>query len=193
MSKKLGFLLVGFLMFLTVFSAMGESGFMYPQWIWYPEESDMPSQNAPAEPRYFMKIFDIADTAGVKSADLEVTADDAYKLYVNGENIGEGSSWKIATKYNLMDYLKKGKNVIALEVVNGGGPAGLIIAGKVILKTGKTINLLTNETWKASMETTNNWLTGKMDDTWLNSVELGEFGCAPWGEDIESEMLREME
>ena len=57
---------------------------------------------------------------------VEVSADNRFILYVNGERVGQGPArgdlkhWRYAT-YDLKSYLKRGHNVLAAEVWNAAG------------------------------------------------------------------------
>lgn len=70
----------------------------------------------------FRKKFEISD---FKSATLRITADDFYKLYINGAFVTQGprSSYHTAYNYNEIDvskYLKCGENVIAVHTYYQG-------------------------------------------------------------------------
>lgn len=70
----------------------------------------------------FRRSFELSE---YKEAVLYVTADDYYKLYINGEFVCQGPapSYHFNYNYNTLDvtpYLKKGKNVIALHTYYQG-------------------------------------------------------------------------
>ena len=157
------------------------------QWIWCPEKDVDPITEAPAEPRYFVKIFSLE--AAPKSAKMEIAVDNVYQLFVNGKLAGEGDNWQVATVYDIAKDLKKGNNVIAVQAVNQDGPAGFIVTGKVVTADGKAISLNSNSTWKASVKATKGWQEGNVDKSWVKSLEMGEFGSPPWGTSVECEML----
>ena len=92
-----------------------------------------------------------------KRAEICLTADTSYRLYVNGKYVARGpargfqESWPF-DRVDIAPYLRKGKNVIAALVHNLGVPnfqyvhkgwAGFILAGKV---GGNDIS--TGEDWK---------------------------------------------
>lgn len=69
------------------------------------------------------KSFEI--NANVKHAVLDITADDYYKVYINGEFVGQGPSQSTYdhyyyNSYDVVDLLKPGKNVIAVHVYYHG-------------------------------------------------------------------------
>ncbi len=71
----------------------------------------------------FRKEFDI-DT-DIENAKIYISADDYYKLYINGKFVGQGPapSYHFNYNYNIIDvsgYLKKGKNLIAVHTLYQG-------------------------------------------------------------------------
>ncbi len=67
-------------------SALPQSVETVAQWIWYPE--DEPTKSAPAGSRYFRRVF--KNKQLVETADFEITADDAFELFLNGKQVGSG-------------------------------------------------------------------------------------------------------
>lgn len=97
---------------------------------------------------------------------IQVSADSRYKLYVNGQLAeigpckGDGQIW-FADKVNLMPYLKKGKNVLAVRVlryptVQNKGCFGIyrtefpgfFAEGKILDDEGKEYSLDARDGWK---------------------------------------------
>src|SRR5690242_19711194 len=95
-----------------------------PQWIWF-DEGD-PLASAPAETRYFRRTFTIA-RGPIVEANLSITADNTYTVWVNGAEVGSGNEWSRLDTYDVKRHLVKGKNVIAIRTHNEGGPAGLVV------------------------------------------------------------------
>ncbi len=50
--------------------------------------------NQPAGPAYFRKVIEIPAGRQVTQATFLIAADDAFTLYINGHDSGNGSSWK---------------------------------------------------------------------------------------------------
>jgi hypothetical protein len=83
---------------------------------------------------YFRKSFYL--TNNPTSAQLVITADDDYWLYVNGVFVGSDSHyfgdapefhWQKAEIYNVTSLLHEGKNVIAVQVYEWGRSEGLLL------------------------------------------------------------------
>lgn len=71
----------------------------------------------------FRKKISLEET--VKNANIYISADDYYKLYINGQFVGQGPapSYHFQYNYNVIDvasYLKKGENVIAVHTLYQG-------------------------------------------------------------------------
>ena len=107
----------------------------------------------------FRKKFKIENKCGKYS--LNITADDYYKLYVNGIFLGQGpaSSYNYAYNYNVYDiseYLTEGENLIAVHTyyqgfVNWGWTSGDCRHGLYAeLFADEKPVLITDETWKCT-------------------------------------------
>lgn len=122
-------------------------------WIWCEGES---------RPRnfylYARKSFKLS--AKPSRAQLRITADSRYKLFVNGTFVGRGPVRSYPGKqsfdtHDIADYLSKGNNVIAVLVHHIGHGTYSYIAGRAglicevdIEMDGKTEQILTDNTWK---------------------------------------------
>ena len=83
------------------------------QWIWV--DDDKPSSVPVC---YFRKTFSMGD---VERAELKITGDDKYELFVNGRRVGTGSDWQQLKSFDLRSYLVKGRNVVAVKCDNESG------------------------------------------------------------------------
>src|SRR5262245_7615320 len=105
----------------------GEGETAAVQWIWF-NEGD-PATSAPAETRYFRKVFTI-DRPVQKVVDegtLDITADNAFTVWINGVEAGKGDNWQKVYRFDVTKLLIHGKNVIAVQARNTEGPAGLML------------------------------------------------------------------
>jgi putative heme-binding domain-containing protein len=148
------------------------------QWIWF-DEGD-PLSNAPAETRYFRKAFEISRP--VTEATLRLTADNSYRVWINGALVGQGNSWMQLDRYDVKKRLVPGKNVVAVEAHNEGGPAGLVVHLSYVPKGLKRLALASDGTWKSSRSAGPGWQKVGFDDgRWGKARALGPFGrTGPW-------------
>lgn len=145
-----------------------------PQWIWHAEPSA-----PPGAVRYFRKSFDLRHT---DRARLEITADNAFEAFLNGDRVAAGDDWSRVREFDVTSRLVFGKNVLAVKVTNEGGPAGLLVRALIDVRGGTQVNVLSDATWKASANAPDGWTSLAFDDAaWPPARSLGEAGAAPWG------------
>lgn len=123
-----------------------------------------------------------------QKAVLYITADDFFTLYVNGQELdhsapqsGNGFVWRQVHAVLLTPHLHAGKNVIAVRILNAGGPAGLI---GMLMADNKSI-LRTDKSWRATEQgdLPSDWIdTGYDDSSWPYATEEASLGDAPWNE-----------
>jgi putative heme-binding domain-containing protein len=143
------------------------------QWIWH-DEGD-PLKEAPAETRYFRRTFDVG--RAVEEAQLDVTADRSFRVWLNGVEVGSGDDPKTVRRFDVARHFVKGKNVLAVEARGGGGPAGLLVK---LTYNGiglpKTV-LTSDKDWKSSKSGPEGWERPGFDDAkWQKARVLGEYG-----------------
>lgn len=93
------------------------------QWVAHPDFYRTPDCTT-----YAIHKFNLAFSP--KKAFIRLTADDQYRLSVNGEFIGGGRNHSIVQQYNITNYLQQGANEIQFDIYNIAGPNGLIYEGK---------------------------------------------------------------
>lgn len=144
-----------------------------PQWVWYPEGN--PLVEAPSATRYFRKSFTVEKD--VKTAMLEITADNRFVVWVNGTQVGEGDTWATLYRFDVKKHLKAGNNVIAVEASNEGGPAGLVVR----LSHGPAL-VVTDASWRTAKEVAKGWQNiDASDEKWARVKVLGPYGkVGPW-------------
>ena len=146
------------------------------QWIWYPE-----SPAATDAARYFRKTFVVPANPGVAGAQMLLTADDQFTLYVNGSLVGTGLNWKQFSLFSLNSLLQHGTNTIAIFGSNILNQAGL--TGRMDYRgaDGSTNTVFIDGTWLTSSNFTANWnQPGFNDASWTNAGVLGNYGVSPW-------------
>ena len=124
------------------------------KWIW---------TNGEPSPKNFWlavrKVIDIKEN--LQKAELRITADSRYVLWLNGKRAGQGPvrswpwNWSFDT-YNVKEQLRKGKNVISVLVIHYGVSnlqyietrGGLLAELEILTGKNKKIVVGTNKTWK---------------------------------------------
>jgi alpha-L-rhamnosidase len=146
------------------------------QWIWYPETTA--ATNAA---RYFRKTFVVPANLGVAGAQMLLTADDQFTLYVNGTFVGSGINWKQFSLFSLNSLVQPGTNTIAIAGSNILYQAGL--TGRLDYRgsDGSTNTVFIDGTWLTSSNPAANWEQPGFDDSsWVNASVLGSYGISPW-------------
>lgn len=153
------------------------------KWIWFPEGE--PAVSAPVGTRYFRRVFELPANQVVRSATITMTADNEFRLFVNGQEAGSSDDWESPGKFAVAALLKPGENVLAVEARNVGDaptPAGLIGKLNIIFEEGNALTLDTDNSWKSATSLEDGWNTLAFDDTaWMTAKQLGEYGMQPWG------------
>ncbi|MFD3456231.1 family 78 glycoside hydrolase catalytic domain [Streptomyces sp. NPDC058691] len=156
-------------------------------WIWYPEGD--PADSAPAGTRYMRRTFDVPAQAQISSAEMQLTADDRFTLWVNGTQVASSppvaDSWRTAGVVDIAPYLHSGSNVLAVEATNTNqGPAGML-ASLHFQGTGSPADLVTDDDWKAGGSAADGWEQPGYDDAaWPNAREAARYGAGPWGRSV---------
>ena len=115
---------------------------------------------------------------------IEIAADDQYELFINGTQIGSGSSSRRVDEYDISRYLQVGRNMVAVRVVNAHGDTAALMA-RVSVKPNnseKWYTFSSDNSWKTTTETTPLWETVVFNDnTWGKAASFGALGeTAPW-------------
>ena len=125
------------------------------QWIW--DAGQRSPKNA-----YLYARKDFVLPGRVEQATARVTADSRYRLYVNGQFVGQGPARcdpqrQFYATYDLRGALRPGQNAIAAVVHHYGvdtrtyvrGAAGFLLEADVVT-AGHTVQIQTDETWRVA-------------------------------------------
>ncbi|QMW64879.1 family 78 glycoside hydrolase catalytic domain [Mumia sp. ZJ1417] len=154
-------------------------------WIWTPEAT---TPVAPAEPRAFRSTWDAPEGKTAISAEILLTADDLFRVWLNGSLLGETSGaeneWQQSHLYKVA--LRPDRNVLAVRTDNGpGSPAGLIAKIRTTWSDGSTTVTTTDTSWKASKQVTDGFQEPGFDDSaWAPAVVQAAYGSGPWGSGV---------
>jgi hypothetical protein len=146
-----------------VYAPPANSAPWQPQWIWVGGTAKA------AMATHFRKDFTLPSDARISSANVKVTADRSYRLWINGQLVSRGPAdpgtdewlfthWSHQWLYNQVDigsYLHAGVNSIAAEVINANiipgfslGHPGVALEATVTLANGSPIVVATGNDWK---------------------------------------------
>ena len=122
------------------------------------------------------------------SGTLKITADDYYRLYVNGALIDETQRlWYSPQTYTVNVFRHPSrKNVIAVDVLNAAEIDGLdrgVVMDLSFDAGGGAQSVLSDASWKLSPTLVTNWFEVAFVDTaWVAATDEGAHGIAPYGE-----------
>lgn len=167
------------------------------QWI-NPENETNPNLRYPAS--YLRKEFELTDN--LKHARLYVTACGLYECYINGKRVGNQLLTPGTTQYNkrlqvqtydITDYLSAGMNVVGVVLGDGwfrgtngmarsrniyGENIALLFQLEMLDINGKTITIVSNNTWKATQEGPIRFNDMQQGETYDDNYRLGEWSKA---------------
>ena len=102
---------------------------------------------------------------------LNITGDDKWQLFVNGNKIGSGFGHKAVHCYDLSDVVHKGGNIIEVELFNISGPSGIFFEGEAIVN-GRNIPIFSGNGTEFADFAKKNWKQGR---------RIGKPPVKPWG------------
>jgi signal transduction histidine kinase len=145
-------------------------------WIWAAETHDQQTCR-------FWKRIDIPQSASVASARLTIAADNAYHLFVDGRDLGQGVLWYTLTEYDMSRILGPGPHILAVECFNERLRAGLVAGLLVQLEDGGRIEVPTDQTWRlvptgqkgwtTKREPGANWVAAVVEATYREWIQPG--------------------
>ncbi len=152
------------------------------RWIWYPGGN--PAVSLPPCTRYFRQVVDLKSDQQVRSARIQITADNSFEVWLNGRRVGSGDNFHLAPYFDVSTGLQPGQNVLAVAATNGGdnpNPAGLIAALEVEYQDGSRHCFPSDRQWQAAKDVSPGWQqpSGGTDE-WVAALELGASDMAPW-------------
>jgi len=154
------------------------------KWVWFPGENAR--ANAAVGTRYFRKEFTIPEDREPISVVCMVTADNSFKMFLNGRRIRNGSSFKEAVAADVTEHLHKGKNVLAVEVRNEGdapNPAGMLAILVFRFKDAQPVAIVSDGAWRSSDSAGAGWTNVEFDAAgWQNAEVIGAYGIRPWNQ-----------
>lgn len=144
------------------------------RWIWTTNFADKQTCR-------LWRVFNIAATNVVRKANLRLTADNSYRLFLDGREIGQGGNWKGLTDYDVTWLLNPGQHVLAVEAFNDGLEGGLILGLQIEFTDGTVQRLVSDKSWYVVPDDVRRWMRRTYPETrWPHAQEVGVLGQFPW-------------
>jgi HEAT repeat protein len=183
--SRLALLIVCFGLFLSMMTGptvvAAPPTFDGAQWIWHPGAGDA------AGTWSFQRGMAFPAGQKAKIAQVLITCDNLWTLYVNGEmaaqSDADSDAWKRPQSVDVTELLVIEKNAIAIEGTNTAlGPAGLLVKLIVEFENGEIIEIVSDETWISNAQPERSWKDNGFvgGPSWTPVEVLGEYGIAPW-------------
>ncbi len=146
-------------------------------WIW-----DKVTSNKQTVRLY--RPFEVPKTNLVVRAELRIAADNAFKVWIDGQQIGSGSDWRTLSIYHLEGTLQPGAHVLAVEGFNDNDQAGVILGLRLEMANGQAEEIRSEpESWRVVPNSEGGWQTALHPaDSWPNAASAANFGRVPWWE-----------
>ena len=143
-------------------------------WIWA-------SQTLDKQTIHLWKTFNIPQSNPATNADLRVSADNAFRVWMDGQEIGNGSDWRTLSIYKLSGRLEPGTHVLAVEGFNDCDKAGVIFGMTVNLANGQTLHVPSDQSWRVVPLSVTSWQTDtRPSSDWPGATFIANLRQPPW-------------
>lgn len=153
------------------------------RWIWFAGDD---ARRPPEGTRYFRGELNVPGAGKPKSADLLITCDNLYTVWLNGKTVGESEpgngAWQHPKRFDVTELVVPGRNVVAVEGINTlPGPAGLLVKLIVRPADGPPVEFCSDERWRSTADAFEDWESPNyVDLSWTGVRTVGDYGCRPW-------------
>jgi signal transduction histidine kinase len=129
----------------------------------------------------FWKSFEIPSSSPVVKARLRITADNEFRVLLDGRFLGRGSDWRWLSDFDVTWLLPPGRHVLAVEAFNDALKAGILAGFHAELADGQVIDFCSDDSWRVVPDGEHGWETRKhARPNWPMARIVGTFGVAPW-------------
>lgn len=143
-------------------------------WIW--EAKTMDNQTC-----RFWNSIEIPDGVKVTKAQLVMTVDNEFTLYLDGRELGRGAEWRELFIFDTAPLLTPGRHILAVDAYNGSFFAGMLLGLRIDLDDGRSITLKSDSNWKIVPEGVKQWQTRKeAGPDWPAATIIAPLGGSPW-------------
>lgn len=143
-------------------------------WIWDKQTLDK-------QTIHLWQSFVIPQSDSATNAELRISADNAFRVWIDGREIGSGSDWRTLSIYQFSGQLNPGTHVLAVEGFNDCDKAGVIVGMSVKLAKGGTLHLASDTRWRVVPTSISGWQTiTKPSPDWPSAVFVAHLRQPPW-------------
>ena len=142
----------------------------------------------PDQDRAFRVTQAAPEGASAARAEVLITADDSFTLWVDGAEIGATepveNGWQ-GSRFYTAD-LSGDTTVVAVRGTNDAADAGGVLAVvRLTWSDGTTSTLTTGSAWKAATDFPADFARPDLDDSgWDQAAEIAAYGSGPWGNGV---------
>lgn len=144
------------------------------RWVWKDTTADKQTCR-------LWRSFTIPDGAVISRATLYITVDNGFRLYLDGEDIGQGSDWRCISIFDLTWLLKPGEHVLAIEGFNDSLKAGMNLGLTIELVDQDSLSIISDDSWRIAPNAERKWENRKKAPAeWPQATIVGELHDPPW-------------
>lgn len=167
------------------FTAEESEPYWQGYWIWYPDGG----MNHVT--RYFRKTFTVEDPKDITFARLQVVADGNWQTGLNDQKLKGGAqeSLKLAKVDDVLPFLRKGENVLSVQVDKLSGATGMLYELRLRHRDGREEVIVSDPQTRSSKQPDQGWvpsvISAKPPDLWghipyFDFSEPEEFRLMKW-------------
>lgn len=143
-------------------------------WIWTAESAEKQTCR-------LWRSFTIPKGKWVANARLRITADNGYRFFLDGRELGRGSDWRWISEYDLTWLLEFGTHTLAVEVFNDALQGGLLAGLRIEYTDGEVVHVVSDDNWLVAPNDSPNWERRKQPEPqWEPAVVVGAVNSPPW-------------
>ena len=143
-------------------------------WIWTARTSDRQTCQ-------LWRSFEVPQSASVTHAQLRMTVDNEYTLFLDGRELGRGAEWRELFDYNVTPLMSPGRHTLAVRAYNSSSYAGMILGLRIDLSDGRAVEVKSDQDWRIVPEGAKHWeRAAKPHDTWPRATIVAGLGADPW-------------
>ena len=129
----------------------------------------------------FWKAIEIPEGISITNAQLVMTVDNEFTLYLDGRELGRGAEWRELFIFDLTPLLTPGRHVLAVDAYNGSFSAGMLLGLQISFANGKSIRYKSDKSWRIVPDGVGRWQKqSEAQPDWPAATIIAPLGGAPW-------------